>query len=254
MTSCDDPRIAEVAEQFRRAKRVMVITGAGISAESGLPTYRGLGGLYGDNLTEDGISVEEALSPYILTKRPSVTWKYLRQIETACRHAKPSRSHEIIRLLQQKVPHLCVLTQNIDLLHEKAGTENVIAVHGNLHHLQCTRCQWSERVENYEHLQSVPHCPKCHGLMRPAVVLFGEYLDPEDVRLLRFENTRGFDLVLSIGTTSTFPYICEPVEIALARGKPAYEVNPHPTQISHLVTHAFRCTANAFLEALLQQV
>lgn len=252
---CEDQRIDEVAEHFRKARRVMIITGAGVSAESGLPTYRGVGGLYEEKLTEDHITVEEALSPRTLIKRPHITWKYLRQIEEACRKASFNRAHEIITLLQQKVMHLCVLTQNIDSFHTKAGTKNVIEIHGNLHQLRCTRCDWTELVDNYEHLsEEVPHCKKCHGLMRPNVVLFGEMLDIDKVNLLRFENTRGFDLVISIGTSSVFPYIYEPVLMALGHGKPTYEVNPHPTQISDSVTHAFRCSASAFLEALLAKV
>jgi len=105
--------IAQIAKLLKNCKSILFITGAGISADSGLPTYRGIGGLYNDKLTEDGISVETALAGETLRKRPEVTWKYLAQIEENFRNAKFNRGHEVIAEMEKYFERVWVLTQNI---------------------------------------------------------------------------------------------------------------------------------------------
>lgn len=246
-----DPReVAEVADALGRAESVLVITGAGMSAESGLPTYRGLGGLYQDIGTEDGVDIEEALSGPMLRSRPEVTWKYIGQIERACRGARHNRAHEIVAELERKIARVWVLTQNVDGFHRDAGSKNVIEIHGNLRHLECTRCGSTEEVQDYSGLEIPPRCPSCSGLVRPKVVLFGEMLPGDQIATLERELTRGFDIVFSIGTSSLFPYIAEPVVLARRMGRLAVEINPGRTPVSSVVTHRLGCGAVAGLEAI----
>ena len=135
---------------LRTARRLFVITGAGISADSGLPTYRGIGGLYDDTHTEDAIPIEQALSGSMLARRPAITWKYLAQIERACRGARPNRAHELLAAFDRHFAHVCVLTQNIDGFHRDAGSRHLIEMHGDVHRLQCTACDWRARVTSFD--------------------------------------------------------------------------------------------------------
>jgi NAD-dependent deacetylase len=241
--------IAEVRHLLQEAERVLVITGAGISADSGLPTYRGIGGLYDRATTDEGFAIEDALSGAMLSRDPAICWKYIAQIEAACRGARPNDAHRAIARLEQRLPHVCVLTQNVDGLHRAAGSQNLVEIHGNVARLHCTACAWRTEVETYAGLAIPPACPDCKALVRPEVVLFGEMLPVSATARLVDELRRGFDLVLSVGTTSAFPYIAEPMLRAARAGLPAIEINPGNTYVSDIATHRLRMgAADAFRE------
>ncbi|GAA5181774.1 NAD-dependent deacylase [Niveibacterium umoris] len=240
-----------VASALDRARRILFITGAGISADSGLPTYRGINGLYNDQATDEGIDIEEALSGEMLRSRPDLTWKYLAQIERACRGAAPNDAHRALRAIERGAPYVLVLTQNVDGLHRAAGSENLIEIHGSLHHLRCTHCGLDEEIVSLEGRVLPPVCPECQSVMRPDVVLFGERLAEANLVRLYSEMVEGFDLVFSIGTTSTFPYIVEPVAWAIRSGVPTVEINPATTQISPYVQYRFPMRAAETMRALL---
>jgi NAD-dependent deacetylase len=248
MTAASD--LDQVASWLEAARRVLFITGAGISADSGLPTYRGIGGLYSGGVTEDGMAIEEALSGEVFSMRPEVTWKYLRQIEAACRDASYNRAHEVIAWLERGSREVWVLTQNVDGFHRKAGSRHVIDIHGDVHDIRCTRCDFTERVEDFSGLEPTPRCARCGAVLRPNVVLFGELLPVDKLELLRQELSLGFDLVVSVGTTSVFPYIAGPVIEAARRGTPTVEINPGRTEVSHVVTVRLTMGAAAACDAL----
>ena len=129
-----------------------------------------------------------------------------------------------------------VLTQNVDGLHQAAGSHHVIDVHGDLHELRCTVCRFHEHGRaDYSGLGLPPYCPECGGVLRPDVVLFGEHLPEAKLRRLEAEIVRGFDLVFSIGTSSLFDYIVAPLRMAQAAGKTTVEINPDVTAASGLV-------------------
>lgn len=241
----------EIAALLHSSRRTLFITGAGISADSGLPTYRGIGGLYEDDLTEEGIPIEEALSGTMLRRRPEITWKYLAQIERNCRHAGPNAAHRAIARLEQELPYVMVLTQNVDGLHRAAGSQNVVEIHGNVHRLQCTACGYREQVESLEGRVLPPLCPACGGTMRPEVVLFGEMLPETELDRYVDALEEGFDLVFSIGTTSVFPYIAQPVIQAIHAGVPTVEINPGRTQLSDHVDYQLPLGAAQALAMLL---
>jgi len=228
----------EIAAHLRQAERILFITGAGMSADSGLPTYRGIGGLYNGHLTEDEVPIEVALSGDMMQAHPAMTWKYLMQIEQACRGAQFNVGHQIIAQIEQQTAGTWVLTQNIDGFHRAAGSRNVIEIHGRLMDLHCVNCDYADSVTDYSGIDEVPPiCPKCGSLVRPQVVLFGEMLPHHALHALQRELIQGFDLVFSIGTTSVFPYIAQPVMLARAQGIPTVEINPGHTEISHLVEY-----------------
>ncbi|MGH8459507.1 MAG: Sir2 family NAD-dependent protein deacetylase, partial [Nevskiales bacterium] len=132
----------QVVDRLHVARRILVITGAGISADSGLPTYRGIGGLYEDTMTGDKVPIEVALSGEMMRLEPQLTWKYIHQIESACRGARFNEAHRIIAAMQDRFETVCVLTQNIDGFHRDAGSRNLIEIHGNIHELHCVQCDY----------------------------------------------------------------------------------------------------------------
>jgi NAD-dependent deacetylase len=223
--------LEEIARELGQARRVLFITGAGISADSGLPTYRGVGGLYNDGETEDGLSIEDALSGECLAARPEITWKYLAQIERNCHGVEPNAAHRAIAALERQCD-VVVLTQNIDGLHIKAGSSKVIEIHGTLEERYCAHCGAEADAGD----RAVPpRCAQCGKIVRPKVVLFGEMLPGAALDRLYHELGQGVDMVFVIGTTAVFPYIAEPVMRAVHNGVPTVEINPARTRLSNLV-------------------
>jgi len=242
--------IDAVADILHRARSILFVTGAGLSADSGLPTYRGIGGLYEDRTTDDGLAIEDALSGEMFARRPELTWRHIHEIELACRGARPNRGHQIIALFQRRFPRVVVVTQNVDGFHRRAGAKDVIEIHGDVHALRCTVCDWRDRVADFSQLALPPRCPRCRAIVRPDVVLFGEMLPAAPFARLENELARGFDVVFAIGTSAVFPYIARPVLLARARGRPAVEINPGTTDLSDIVDFRIQAPARAALRAL----
>jgi NAD-dependent deacetylase len=143
-----------------------------------------------------------------------------------------------------------VLTQNVDGLHRAAGSSDVIDIHGDCHELLCTHCTFRETRLTYEGLSLPPHCPKCTAIVRPDVVLFEEMLPSDKLDRLLRELGRGFDAYFSVGTSSLFPYIAQPIMDAVRRGRLSVEINPEETPVSDLVEFRFACGAGNALTAI----
>lgn len=230
---------------------ILFITGAGISADSGVPTYRGVGGLYNDVPTPEGIPIEVALSGDMMRRSPQVTWRALLEIANASRGASYNRGHAAIAAMERHFSRVRVLTQNVDGFHRKAGSEHVIEIHGDIHDLFCPLCGWQETVDDYGEIAEIPpRCPDCRGVIRPSVVLFGEWLPPRAVETLGAELAQGFDIVFSVGTTSAFPYIAAPVIEASEQGKLTVEINPDDTDVTEFAYYKIRAGAAAALDAI----
>lgn len=250
LTEDDLHRVDQVVELLRHSRSLLFITGAGLSADSGLPTYRGVGGLYDGCDPEEGVPIEALLSAAVLENRPELTWKYLLQIEKVTRSARPNRGHEVIAEMEGHFERVWVLTQNVDGFHHRAGSRNVIDIHGTLHQIRCTECKFEQSVTDYEGFAVPPLCTHCRGILRPNVVLFGELLPAKQLATYREETARGFDLVLSIGTTSVFPYISAPVLDAYHFRKPSVEINPGETDVTEFVTIRLPLGAATALDAI----
>lgn len=242
-------RAGRIAPRLSGRKRLLFITGAGLSAESGLPTYRGVGGLYVDADTEHGMPIEQALSGPVFRRRPEVTWQHIAQIERSVRGATPSAAHVLIAALERE-HDVVVLTQNVDGLHRRAGSSHIIDIHGDCRELLCTRCAYRETRDSYEGLELPPTCPKCSAVVRPDIVLFEEMLPSDKLSQLRSELLRGFDVYFSIGTSSLFPYISQPIVDGARRGRTTIEINPEETPLSNLVEFRFACGAGRALSAI----
>ncbi|MFC0711110.1 NAD-dependent deacylase [Azorhizophilus paspali] len=246
--------IERIARGLSRAERILVISGAGLSADSGLPTYRGLGGLY-NGRTAEGLPIEVALSADMLRRDPALCWKYLAELGRACLAARPNAGHEAIAELQWRKPGCWVLTQNIDGYHRAAGSppERLIEIHGELAPLYCQTCgRRSEELSEYLERPLPPRCAYCGGVLRPPVVLFGEELPAQGCRTLAEQLIRGFDAVLAVGTTASFPYIVEPVLRTWQTGGFTAEINPQRTDLSDIVDIHAPERASRLLPALLE--
>jgi NAD-dependent deacetylase len=267
--------ILQFADFLRESSRVLFITGAGVSADSGLPTYRGVGGLYNDKLTDEGYSIEQCLSASMFARRPEITWKYMIPIAESVFQCEPNAAHKIIAKLESEFANrggkVFVLTQNIDGYHKQAGSINVFEIHGTLRKLFCTnnQCDWKENYEleplnnlsgdktneiinaklisRFEQIkkQLPPRCPICNSLIRPDIVLFEESLPYET--LLEFDkefaNGDGFDLVVSVGTSAMFPYIVAPIGEAKRKAKKTVNINPALSDLSKIVDLNIQSTA-----------
>ena len=232
--SLDDERAVDrIVQAMGRAHRLLFITGAGMSADSGLPTYRGRDGIYrAQQTTPHGLSIEQALSGPMLRTRPEITWHYLLELEKTSRHAAPNRGHQVIAEMDGYFDAVWVLTQNVDGLHQRAGSRNVLDVHGSLHALECMRCGQQTTTRDYSNLTLPPRCSECEGPIRPQIVLFEEELPYDKFSRLWYEFGAGFDLIFSIGTSSMFEYIVEPVLVGRQMGMTTVEINPETTPIS----------------------
>ncbi|MDR2441501.1 MAG: NAD-dependent protein deacylase [Planctomycetaceae bacterium] len=250
MLLSNEEKLNTIVSLLRKYKRVLFITGAGISADSGLPTYRGIGGLYNQGQTEEGYTIEECLSGSMFQRKPEITWKYMFQLGIAVAEHQPNNAHRIIAEWEKRLTsiggNVVVVTQNIDNYHRAAGSRNVYEFHGSLRTLYCTNCSWSEELTantaalaRFKELQKTlpPHCPECYAVIRPRVVLFEEMLPLHEIEKFQYEfnNGKGFDLVFSIGTSAMFPYITSPVRIAALQKIPTIEINPVESDLSRYV-------------------
>jgi len=230
---------------------VGVITGAGVSVESGIRPYRGVGGLYDD--PEEGDRVVEALTGRTLAVDPDRTWRAVASVALQAGAAAPNAAHRAIAAIERAVDDFVLLTQNVDGLHRAAGSRNVIRLHGSVDTTTCLGCGRSAALDpaRLRGLERAPRCEACGSVVRPDVVLFEEALPAAEVaRLEAALYDRSPELVLAVGTTALFAYIAEPVRLAAVRGSLTIEVNPEPTELSGVVDHALRGPAGAILPAL----
>lgn len=249
-------QIERVARAIARAERILIITGAGLSADSGLPTYRGVGGLYNGH-TAEGLPIEVALSGPMLQRDPTLCWKYLAELGKACLGARANAGHFAIAELQRRKPQCWVLTQNIDGYHRAAGSppQRLIEIHGELAPLYCQSCG-AEDPELAEHLTRPlpPRCRQCGGILRPPVVLFEEMLPARAIDCLYAELSKGFEVALSVGTSASFPYIVEPLVRTRQAGGFTAEINPSHSDCSALVDVHLHGRALDVLPELLSHI
>jgi NAD-dependent deacetylase len=244
--------LEQVGQILKKARRVLFITGAGVSAESGIPTFRGASASFPDGSTEERISVEEALSHSMFVRKPTLSWKYFFLLETCMRGKGPNAGHRAISHLQTAGRSVCVATQNIDGLHQDAGSDFVLELHGNLRRVICPACDYREIFQTFEGLALLPRCPKCKQTLRPDAVLYEESLPVDVLDRFEEEQRRGFDLVFSVGTTSLFSYVTQPILLASHRGTPVVEINPDKTPVSEFADYRFAESAGKILGKMAQ--
>jgi len=232
--------------------RVLVLTGAGVSAESGIPTFRGKDG-YWRNLNPAKLATPEAFA-----KDPGLVWEWYRERRQRIRAAQPNPAHKAIAKLSQQAHEFLLITQNVDDLHTRAGSpkEKMVQIHGDIFVTRCSRCDFSRHDHDHEreHI-GPPRCRRCGALMRPGVVWFGEQLPWEEFgRVENYLEDGRCDFVIVAGTTATFGYIINWVLRASASNGQLIEVNPEVTQLSQFATKLYREPATKVLLRLVNEM
>ena len=193
----------------------------------------------------------------MLQRNPTLCWKYLAELGKACLGAQANAGHHAIAELQRKKSQCWLLTQNIDGYHRAAGSpmERVIEIHGELAPLYCQSCGAVDS-ELAEHLERPlpPKCRQCAGVLRPPVVLFEEMLPEQAIDTLYAQVRKGFEVVISIGTSASFPYIVEPLLRTRQAGGFTAEINPQRTDLSAQVDVHLQGRALDVLPELLSHI
>lgn len=233
-----------LVEAVRRARRVVALTGSGVSAESGVPTFRdaqtGLWARY---------DPMELATPEAFARDPGLVWRWYAWRRELVGGARPNPGHEALAALETSAPDFTLLTQNVDGLHGEAGSARVVELHGNIRRSRCSLENVTVEPVGSDHLP--PPCPNCGAPLRPDVVWFGEALPGEALRDAS-EAASSCDLFLSIGTSGlVYPAASLPYE-ALGNGATVVEVNPEPTPLTPDADFAVRGRAGEVLPALVR--
>jgi NAD-dependent deacetylase len=236
--------LAALSDRIRRAQRVTVLTGAGVSAASGVPTFRDKGGLWSE------YRPEQLATPEAFRRDPLLCWKWYAWRRETIARCEPNAAHSVIARWSHELPDCRVITQNVDDLHLAAGTREVVRLHGSIWELSCAaaRCAGAWRDERVPFPVMPPRCPTCGGLARPAVVWFGEPL-PETAMDAAMEAT-ACDVFLTIGTSSVVHPAAGFVDLARRRDAFTAEINPDETPASALVDATIRGRAEEILPLL----
>jgi NAD-dependent deacetylase len=229
-------------ELVRSSRRPVVLTGAGFSAESGIPVFRGPGGLW------EGHRPEELATPEAFARDPEKVWRWYAWRRERVDAARPHAGHAALAEWERRCPDLVVVTQNVDGLHQRSGNRRVLELHGSLIRARCVR--EGHRVADWKAAAGFPPRCRCGALLRPDVVWFGEAL-PADVYEAAAEAVARADLLVVAGTSAVvYPAAMLP-ELAIQRGVPVVEINPELTPLSPRVTVRLARPAGEALPQLL---
>ncbi|MEA3450387.1 MAG: NAD-dependent deacylase [Bacteroidota bacterium] len=223
--------LLEAKRLVEKSKHLIAFTGAGISVESGVPPFRGPNGIW------------DKYDPIILDldyykKNPEIITKLKKMFYEFTENAEPNEAHLKLAELEKKGLLKTVITQNIDNLHFKARSENVIEFHGNTRDIVCLKCGFKQRVSDIEFPVEFLKCPKCNGLMKPDFVFFGEQIPP-DAYIKSFEEAEEADVVLIIGTTGLIVPASTIPHIAKKNGAKIIEINVEASEYTNSVTDIF---------------
>lgn len=228
---------------LREAKSVTVLSGAGISAESGVPTFRGAAGLWKQFRAED------LATPEAFRRDPLLCWEWYNWRRTVLSTVRPNPGHYALAELERRSPEFTLITQNVDGLHLEAGSERVLEIHGSIWSLRCTECK-HEWIDRRVPLELLPRCATCNGLARPGVVWFGESLNLQTWAAAE-QAACSSDLLLVVGTSAVVYPAAGLAPLARSAGAKVVEVNIEPTPMSGLVDCALTGRAGEILPELV---
>jgi NAD-dependent deacetylase len=252
-----DRSIASAAELLREAVRSLALTGAGMSVESGIPPFRGPGGLW----TKYGEPPMDGYQRFLADPRrdwqerlsPKQGWA--RGLLEVLSQAKPNAGHRALAELERRGALACLITQNVDDLHGQAGSRSLLEIHGNYFRLRCIQCvaRFREGELEIDPESLPPRCPRCGGIVKSDTVSFGEPIPPDVLRRC-YEEVEQADCMLVAGTSATvYPAAEFPLEI-LRRGGTLIEVNPYETELTPLATLALCGPGASVLERLVHHL
>jgi len=243
--------VAAARDILSRCRCVMIFAGAGLSAESGVPTFRDQGGLWEQH------RVEDVATPEGFRRDPCLVWRFYAGLQTKQAPLSPNPGHYAIAQLEQLYPQFLLVTQNVDQLSERAGSRKIVKIHGDLMAVWCTRCSWQGTLKESldpEKLTSVdvlPHCPDCGSLARPGIVWFGEYL-PAGTLEASLSFAHRADALIVVGTSGYVSGGYGLAETTRAGGGRVIEVNPSETYLSDEAHVCVRAGSGRALPEIIQ--
>jgi NAD-dependent deacetylase len=232
-----------VRQWLREATSVAVLTGAGVSAESGVPTFRSGNGLWKQ------YRPEELATPAAFAHNPKLVWEWYDWRRSLIAEAKPNPGHYALAEAESRARKFTLITQNVDGLHELAGSRNVLRLHGSIWNLRCTKCK-QEREDRQTPLAQIPPLCECGGMMRPGVVWFGEPL-PEKIWQQAEAAAREADLFLLIGTSAMVYPAAGLAPIAKSSGARVVEINIAETGFSNSIDEFLQGPSGELLPQLI---
>jgi NAD-dependent deacetylase len=234
----------KLIEKLKQSKKVAVLTGAGISAESGVPTFRGEKGLW------KTYKPEELASFNAFIKNPHLVWEWYAFRKKLINKVQPNPGHIALSRMERLYPEFTLITQNVDGLHWKAGNQNILELHGNIMRSRCIDCGIESNHIETEGKNELPRCA-CGGLMRPDVVWFGELL-PQKILFKAFRAAENSELFFAVGTSAVVQPAASLPVTAKEYGAFVVEINTEPTVISHRVDEALIGPSGEILPKLLR--
>ena len=226
--------------------RPAVLTGAGVSAESGVPTIRGKDGLW------EGRRVEDVATPEAFRRDPRDVWNFYRWRVRNLGDVRPNPGHFALARLEARYDWFRLITQNVDGLHAAAGSRSPIEIHGTIRQVRCNACEFRQDIVEVLDLD-LPRCPRCDDLLRPAVVWFGEML-PTAALAAAEEAISGCDLMMVVGTSGVVQPVASFASWAKGNGAKVVEVNLEPTPISELADVSLFGKSGEILPTLIEEL
>ena len=237
--------IETIKARLGNAKSVTVLTGAGISADSGVPTFRGTDGLWRN------FRPEELASPDAFARDPRLVWEWYNWRRELISTKNPNPAHFAIADMERRFNRYWLITQNVDGLHRAAGSQQLSEIHGNIWKVRCTKC--GRVQENHEvPIPILPSCQTCSGLLRPHIVWFGESLDPDDIQR-SYQALENCEVMLIVGTSGVVYPAASFAPIAKSAGAFVVEINLDATPHSGLVDIALQGRARDLVPPLLPE-
>jgi NAD-dependent deacetylase len=232
--------ISALSEILGKASRVVALTGAGISAESGIPTFRGKNGLWRK------YRAEELATPSAFHQDPELVWEWYNWRRGIIAPVEPNPGHKVLARWEKTFPEFALISQNIDGLHWKAGSKNILELHGNIWKMRCT--EEGTVIENFDSpLKEIPpYCSSCGALLRPHVVWFGESLSPTILQRA-FLLSSQCELMFVIGTSAVVQPAASLPLSATEAGAKIVEININPTPLTPYVDISFMGKAGEIL-------
>jgi NAD-dependent deacetylase len=243
------PALDTARDLIASASRTIVLTGAGISAESGVPTFRGDGGLWKSYRAED------LATPEAFRRDPRLVWEWYGWRREVVRSCAPNDAHYALARFADRRPNVLIATQNVDGLHRQAGTpeDALVELHGGLFRVRCTSCPWRApdiEVIDASSMTTLPRCPECGGVARPDIVWFGESLDPANIERA-FQAAAEADVCLVVGTSGVVQPAASLASVTARAGGAVIEINPVATPITDIAAISLRGTAVEIVPRLL---
>ncbi len=242
MVSTGRDSVGSVRSVVQQASRIAVLTGAGISAESGIPTFRGPGGIWRTYKAED------LATPEAFARDPEFVWEWYDYRRSVIAEVQPNAGHRALVDWEKRVKEFTLITQNVDGLHDRAGSRAILKVHGDIWMVRCMECG-REREEKSARLSEIPPRCGCGGIERPGVVWFGEAL-PAAVWERAKRAVQEVEIMLVVGTSAVVHPVAGLVELAKSRGAVVVEVNVADTPVTPGADYSLRGPAGTVLPTL----